>query len=797
VIISTPTTELSAAERTAVADFANAGGAVILLGSAAADTDALTNFDPLLSDLNTTVGFTTTAVTDANNSLAGDPSVPTTTNFDEANFTDLFTAFTPPAEVTVSNLSPQTATVNESEAFDVSATVENVDSIPADQQIELRLEPSGTAVATKQVQLAPGENTTVTFPGVSVDQAGEYNHTVASLTDQVNGSLTVESVFADVFLDSVSSLLNASGQPLTDDSITAIEAESTASNTDADGDGDAVSYPSNVDIPVAAVDGGVVGITGPFVASDTDFGTYSNDEFLLNLYDRLLGGSGTIVHDEGHGQFYTLAPNGGDDFQTFAGYARNNGYTYENTTDIQNATSTADAFVITTPSDAFTQSELDALSTFVDNGGVVFLHDQSDFRNFDATDNHNEIASALNASFRFNDDQVVDSINNGGAPFRPVTGNFNEADFPALFSGASFTVSNLTPTSATVAEGEAFDVSATLTNDGTESDQQTVELRLEPDGTAVATQSVQLSPGESTTVTFQGVTVEQIGEYNHTIASPNDRATGGLTVEFADVFLDSVSSLLNASGQPLTDDSITAIEAEPTASNTDADGDGDAVSYPSDVDIPVAAVDGGVVGITGPFVASDTDFGTYSNDEFLLNLYDRLLGGSGTIVHDEGHGQFYTLAPNGGDDFQTFAGYARNNGYTYENTTDIQNATSTADAFVITTPSDAFTQSELDALSTFVDNGGVVFLHDQSDFRNFDATDNHNEIASALNASFRFNDDQVVDSTNNGGASFLPVTGKFNEADFPQLFEERNDTGLSSAPVTELGAYDSVLSASD
>jgi Intermediate filament tail domain. len=196
------------------------------------------------------------------------------------------------------------------------------------------------------------------------------------------------------------------------------------------------------------------------------------------------------------------------------------------------------------------------------------------------------------------------------------------------------------------------------------------------------------------------------------------------------------------------------------------------VSYPDDVDIPVAAVDGSVVGITGPFVTSDTEFGTYSNEEFLLNVYDELLGGSGTILHDEGHGQFYDLSS-----FQTFAGYAESNGYTYNSTTDIQNATGTADAFVITTPSDAFSQSELDALSAFVDSGGVLFLHDQSDFNGFDATDNHNAIASAVNASFRFNDDQVVDDTNNGGASFTPVTGNFNEAIFPGLFEDRPGIG--------------------
>ncbi|ERH11263.1 MAG: hypothetical protein J07HX64_03047 [halophilic archaeon J07HX64] len=111
------------------------------------------------------------------------------------------------------------------------------------------------------------------------------------------------------------------------------------------------------------------------MTTDTDFVNFGNEEVMLTLYEQLLGGSGTIVHDEGHGQFYTFAPNGGDDFRAFAGYAENNGYTYTNTTDIQNATSTADAFVITTPSQALSQSELDTLSTFVDSdGGLIVVN---------------------------------------------------------------------------------------------------------------------------------------------------------------------------------------------------------------------------------------------------------------------------------------------------------------------------------------------------------------------------------------------------------------------------------------
>lgn len=243
------------------------------------------------------------------------------------------------------------------------------------------------------------------------------------------------------------------------------------------------------------------------------------------------------------------------------------------------------------------------------------------------------------------------------------------------------------------------------------------------------------------------------------------------------VMLDSVSSLLNADNEPLTDDSVVAVSAEPTATNTDADGNGDAVAYPSDTDIPVVAIDETVVGVTGPFVTSDTDF-SYGNEEIMLNIYDELLDGSGTILHDEGHGQFYTLAGNGGDDFETFATYAESNGYTYEASSNVTANLSRADAVVITSPSEAYSQSELDALADFAANGGVVFLHDQSDFNNFDATANHNEIASALNASFRFNDDQVVDPESNTGAEFVPVTSNYNIETFPTLFDDRDGLGV-------------------
>lgn len=96
----------------------------------------------------------------------------------------------------VSNLTPQTATVNESEEFDVSADIENVGDLTDTQDIELEIvnDSTGTVVVSENqsVNLGSGANDTVTFEDVSVSDAGDYTHTVSSDDDSVSGSLTVQ-----------------------------------------------------------------------------------------------------------------------------------------------------------------------------------------------------------------------------------------------------------------------------------------------------------------------------------------------------------------------------------------------------------------------------------------------------------------------------------------------------------------------------------------------------------------------------------------------------------------------------
>ena len=237
------------------------------------------------------------------------------------------------------------------------------------------------------------------------------------------------------------------------------------------------------------------------------------------------------------------------------------------------------------------------------------------------------------------------------------------------------------------------------------------------------------------------------------------------TDEIPPLQFDSTASQLGADGEPLTDDSLVAVWAGESATNTDEDGNGDAVFYPDGTDIPLVTSDGGVVGFGAPIVQNGSDFGS-GNEEFVLNVLDAESDGP-AVAFDDGHGQFYSS-----DSFRQFLNYAERNGYETTATTDLASELPDSDAAIITSPSESFTADELDALSAFVDDGGALLLFDQSDFSDYDATANLNDIAAALDLGYRFNDDQVLDETSNAGIGFIPTTTRFN-ADAFDYFADR------------------------
>jgi azurin len=93
-----------------------------------------------------------------------------------------------------------------------------------------------------------------------------------------------------------------------------------------------------------------------------------------------------------------------------------------------------------------------------------------------------------------------------------------------------FEVSDL-ETPASVSVGESFSVSATVTNTGDAEAIQTVELRR--GGETVDSRSVTLGAGESTSVTFDGLSIDEGGTFTYRVSTTDDTAAARIDVTTA------------------------------------------------------------------------------------------------------------------------------------------------------------------------------------------------------------------------------------------------------------------------
>ncbi|GAB4273327.1 MAG: hypothetical protein Kow0029_12910 [Candidatus Rifleibacteriota bacterium] len=89
-----------------------------------------------------------------------------------------------------------------------------------------------------------------------------------------------------------------------------------------------------------------------------------------------------------------------------------------------------DAFVVCIPhpSKDFTKTELAALKKFSAAGGAILLYGMADYRNLSNPDMLNDVLEAVGSKIRFNDDQICDSVNNIGAPWRFFVTEFPNPD---------------------------------------------------------------------------------------------------------------------------------------------------------------------------------------------------------------------------------------------------------------------------------------------------------------------------------------------------------------------------------
>lgn len=103
------------------------------------------------------------------------------------------------------------------------------------------------------------------------------------------------------------------------------------------------------------------------------------------------------------------------------------------------------------------------------------------------------------------------------------------ATFEVVDPGPNFELSELEPETANVNPGDELNVSATVTNTGDLSGNQSIVLEI--DDEVVRSQNISLDSGESTTVTFVDVEApDEADRYVHAVVSEDDRLTGELAV---------------------------------------------------------------------------------------------------------------------------------------------------------------------------------------------------------------------------------------------------------------------------
>lgn len=629
--------------------------------------------------------------------------------------------------------------------------------------------------------------------------------------------------------------------PLTDESVVAVWAEPSAENVDDDGNGDAYIYDATTPIPLVSVDGSVYGF-GAILLQDANVKfEYGNEEFILNAWDAEMGGSGTVLWDEGHGQYFDLAS-----CSEFHSYAENNGYDVRATNSLSTDLSNADGIVITSPASSFSSSELSDLASFVSNGGALFLHDQSDYSDNDGTGYLNDIAEYLGLTYRFNDDDINDdSSNHDGSNYDVLTHQFNNNfDLFGARSGISLDAGfRYEATVTDVTDGDTVDVQVNYNGkeynirtlgfdspetrrngkyeeiegwEGIEDDKYLTNwgenakdyAKQELDGETV---EIEVDPNEDIYDPFGRLLAyihyDQDGDgtidtlYNKDVLEKGYARVYGSSLEKHDEFWqaerdarDAGLGVWQASDPENTSEVRDRPVSEvfvPNASSVRASGGAISSSR-----VPVFAentayqeLEGGVDYSAIPLVGTDSanrtaligglpideglhsDASDYEQEVFLTNLIDSLSAKSGQILIEGSHGQFNESNSLSNEDAVHYQRYLEGQGIAFEQVNTLDgtgdNALSTARAVIITAPRSCFTTSEVDALNTFVSNGGAVILMGAGVGKIApDTRANLNDLASEIGTDLRLNEDRVLDDTNNTGSSGLLYTGNLNTTDF-------------------------------
>jgi 2',3'-cyclic-nucleotide 2'-phosphodiesterase (5'-nucleotidase family) len=181
--------------------------------------------------------------------------------------------------------------------------------------------------------------------------------------------------------------------------------------------------------------------------------------------------------------------------------------------------------------------------------------------------------------------------------------------------------------------------------------------------------------------------------------------------------------------------------------------------------VALQTVGNGKVFASGGMLVANGYRANYENPQYFTNVLDYLTGSAnGTVLFDEGHGQYYNA---GG--LSQISAFIEARGYTASFTGEHKALTAdrlkNVKVLVITTPDSVgtFTDAELTVLTSYVAGGGNLILLSQTDYNNNSNPTELNRIAAAIGSVIRFNSDEVRDNTSkDGSTNYSPVTNEFN-----------------------------------
>jgi endonuclease YncB( thermonuclease family) len=243
------------------------------------------------------------------------------------------------------------------------------------------------------------------------------------------------------------------------------------------------------------------------------------------------------------------------------------------------------------------------------------------------------------------------------------------------------------------------------------------------------------------------------------------------------VYFPNASSVRTDSGAIA--DSRVPVYAESTASQSlDSGG----VDYS---DVPMVGVDeaNNVALVGGLFIneAHESD-AEGEHQVFLSNLIDYLSSKTGKVLVEGSHRQFNIDHGLSCEDTVVYQRFLEGVGLPMEGINSFDgtgdNALSTARAIIITNAPLSFTTSEVDALSTYISNGGAVILMGSA-LASADARSNLDALSADLGSDLRLNADQVFDDTNNTGDAAFITTSVFDTS-FPLFDSYTPDSGSSN-----------------